>query len=43
MGKTFRLIAFSYRVGATTVGTIVAECCAVLWEKLAPIHMKVEE
>ena len=42
-GKTFRSIACSYRVGPTTVGTIVTEYCAALWEKLAPIHMKVAE
>ena len=40
-GETFISIAFSYRVGETTVAKIVAECCQVLWEKMSPIYMKI--
>ena len=40
-GETFRSIAFNYRVGDSTVGKIVSECCLILWAKLAPIHMQV--
>ncbi|KAI0232989.1 hypothetical protein LSAT2_016770, partial [Lamellibrachia satsuma] len=42
-GESFRSIGFSYRVGATTVGTIVSECCKVLWERLMPIYMKLPQ
>ncbi len=40
-GETFRSIAFSYRVGATTVGKILCECSQILWERLAPHYMKI--
>lgn len=42
-GESFRSLAFSYRVGATTVGNIVAECCNLLWSELSPIHMRFPE
>lgn len=42
-GETFRSIAFSYRVGATTVGNIVFECSQILWERLAPRYMKMPQ
>lgn len=39
-GETFRSIGFNYRVGESTVGKIVAECCKVIWDKMGPIYMK---
>ncbi len=42
-GESFRSIAFSYRAGAATVGTIVSECCNILWEKLMPVHMRMPQ
>ncbi|XP_078491756.1 uncharacterized protein LOC144747572 [Ciona intestinalis] len=33
-------IGFSFRVGHTTVGMIIRECCSVLWECLVPIVLR---
>ncbi|KAL8565422.1 hypothetical protein ACOMHN_029115 [Nucella lapillus] len=42
-GESFRSIAFSYRVGFTTVSRIVSEVCKILWDRLAPIHLAFPE
>ena len=39
-GETFRSLAFSYRIGRQTVGKIIEEVCQVLWDQLAPTHMR---
>lgn len=38
-GDAFQTIAFSYRVGNTTVAQIVKETCDVIWMKLQPIFL----
>lgn len=40
-GPSFRALAFSFRVGLTTVGKIVAEAVIALWEELYEEHMLV--
>ena len=40
-GSSFRALAFTFRMGATTVGKIVAETVRVLWEELEQEHMPV--
>lgn len=40
-GASFKMLSFSFRVGASTVGKIVSETVVALWEILAPIHMAV--
>nr|CAI5865361.1 unnamed protein product [Callosobruchus analis] len=39
-GCSFKALAFSFRMRASTVGTIIKEVCAALWEVLQPLHMK---
>ena len=36
---SFRALAFSFRMGDTTVGRIVKETVEILWEELHPLHM----
>jgi hypothetical protein len=36
---SFRTLAFSFRMGDTTVGRIVKETVETLWEELHPLHM----
>ncbi|XP_030749371.1 protein ALP1-like [Sitophilus oryzae] len=36
-GDTFRTIAFSYRLGETTVRKIVYGCCDAIWKNLGPL------
>lgn len=38
-GDSYRTIAFSFRVGRSTVSGIVSEVCALLWKYLQPIYM----
>lgn len=38
-GNSFRSMAFSYRMGFTTVRNIVQEVCEAVWKNLAPIVM----
>lgn len=40
-GSSFRSLAFSFRVGVTTVGKIVSETVIALWEELHEEHMPV--
>ncbi|XP_050311194.1 uncharacterized protein LOC126746841 [Anthonomus grandis grandis] len=40
-GSSFRMLSFSFRVGASTVGKIVTETVAALWKVLQPVHMPV--
>lgn len=39
-GDSFRTIAFSYRIGESTVSNIVAEVCDALWKHLQPLVLK---
>lgn len=34
-GETFRSLAFSFRMGRSTVGKIVKETCVIIWEELS--------
>ncbi|XP_054259491.1 uncharacterized protein LOC128984217 [Macrosteles quadrilineatus] len=36
---TYRSVAFSYRMGESTVANIVHSTCRVIWEKLSPVVM----
>ena len=38
-GDSYNTISASYRVGKTTVSTIVNETCRVLWKTLQPLYM----
>jgi hypothetical protein len=38
---SFRALAFSFRIGDTTVGRIVKETVKILWEELQPLHTPV--
>ena len=38
-GDSFTTIAFNYRMGLSTVSTIVGETCAALWDVLVDTHM----
>lgn len=40
-GQSFRSLAFSFRMGVSTVSTIVREIVKVIWEILQPLHMKI--
>ncbi|KAJ8021812.1 Protein ALP1-like [Holothuria leucospilota] len=40
-GESFHSLAFSFRVGVSTVSNIVAEVCSVIWSKMSHIYMKV--
>ena len=42
-GDSYHTIAFSYRVGLSTIAGIVTETCEKLWECLAPTYMKVPD
>ncbi|XP_031350493.1 protein ALP1-like [Photinus pyralis] len=39
-GSSFRTLAFSFRMGASTVSKIVYQVCNILWTTLQPIHMR---
>lgn len=39
-GNSFKSLAFSFRMGATTVAIIVKEITTLLWDCLQPLHMK---
>jgi len=39
-GETYESLAFSYRVGAQTIGKIVPEVCRAIWCKLAPLFLR---
>lgn len=38
-GDSFTTIAFSYRVGKSTVTNIVPEVCDGIWKVLSPVHL----
>lgn len=38
-GASFASLAFSFRLGKSTVGLIVKETTQTLWEELFPVHM----
>ncbi|XP_050669788.1 uncharacterized protein LOC126968728 [Leptidea sinapis] len=38
-GTPFRALAYSFRMGKSTLASIVHETCRVLWTELVPIHM----
>nr|CAH7755884.1 unnamed protein product [Callosobruchus chinensis] len=38
-GSSCRSLGFSYRIGFSTVGAIVRECCEEIWKTLQPIYM----
>jgi len=38
-GMSFRALAFSFRMGDTTVRRTVKETVEILWEELHPLHM----
>nr|CAI5824179.1 unnamed protein product [Callosobruchus analis] len=38
-GSSYRSLGFSYRIGFSTVGAIVRECCEEIWKTLQPIYM----
>lgn len=38
---SFRALAFSFRMGNTTVRKIIKETVRILWEELQPLHMQV--
>lgn len=40
-GDSFTTIAFSFRVGESTVSKIVHETCEVLWDRLQPLFMPI--
>lgn len=42
-GQSFRSLAFSFRMGVTTVSKIIAEVVQVIWEVLQPQHMKIPD
>lgn len=39
-GETHQSLAFSFRVGRSTVSSVVKETCSILWEMLQPIYLK---
>lgn len=41
MGESFQSLHYYFRLGATTIGSIVIETCRAIWEELAPLHMKI--
>lgn len=40
-GTGFRALAYSFRMGKSTIASIVHETCRVLWTELVPIHMPI--
>lgn len=40
-GMSFRSLAFSFRMGASTVSKIVKEVVKVLWQTFQPLHMQI--
>ncbi|XP_045509279.1 uncharacterized protein LOC123704830 [Colias croceus] len=38
-GMSFQSLAFSFRLGATTVGNIIYTTCEAIWDQLVHIHM----
>lgn len=38
-GNSFKTMGFEFRIGFSTVGRIVKECCQAIWETLPPIYM----
>ena len=38
-GDSFKSLGFSYRMGASTVASIIPEVCVALWETLSPLYM----
>lgn len=38
-GDSYKTIAFSFRVGETTVSNIIHETCEAIWNKLQPLYM----
>ena len=42
-GKSFRSLAFAYRVGVQTIAKIVEEVCVAVWNQLSGAHMKMPQ
>lgn len=40
-GQSFRSLAFSFRMGSTTVSKIVSQVLKIIWETFQPLHMKI--
>lgn len=40
-GSSFTALAFTFRVGETTIGKIIHETTEALWDELHPVHMPV--
>lgn len=38
-GNSYKSLAFSYRIGASTVGEIIPQVCDTLWEHMIPTYM----
>lgn len=38
-GDSFKSLAFSYRMGCSTVASIIPEVCIALWDTLSPLYM----
>jgi len=39
-GSSFKTLAFTFIMGASTIGKVVAETAIVLWDELQPLHMQ---
>lgn len=40
-GSSFKTLSFTFRIGATTVSSIVRETVKAIWDIFQPLHMKV--
>ena len=40
-GLSFRALAFSFRMGKSTVANIVKETVEAIWDELYPLHMPI--
>lgn len=38
-GDTFRMIAFSYRMGERTFSNIVSQVCKAIWKQMQPVYL----
>lgn len=42
-GESYRSLAFSYRVGASTLSALIPEVCDIIWEKMSGVHLKIPQ
>lgn len=42
-GETYTSLAFSYRLGVTTISKLVPEVCKAIWDTFLPMFMKMPE